>query len=102
MREFNTAVGRYVIMPDHVHIFVCGSGEFVLSRWVAGLKRAIAVALQATGRFWQPSFFDHLLRSDESYSEKWLYVRENPVRAGLAKAAHEWPYQGEIALIDRV
>jgi hypothetical protein len=44
---------------------------------------------------------DHLLRSDESYAEKWNYVRENPVRAGLAQSAEDWPYAGEIVVIDR-
>jgi hypothetical protein len=34
-------------------------------------------------------FFDHLLRSNESYSEKWNYVFDNPVRAGLVSKAQE-------------
>ena len=42
-------------------------------------------------------YFDHVLRSDESYSEKWDYVRENPVRAGLVRSANDWPYFGSIA-----
>ncbi|MBK8856845.1 MAG: hypothetical protein IPN11_03945 [Opitutaceae bacterium] len=29
---------------------------------------------------WQPEFFDHLMRSADSYAEKWNYVRLNPVR----------------------
>jgi hypothetical protein len=33
-RKFNVAVGRYVIMPEHVHLFVCGDAAFVLGRWV--------------------------------------------------------------------
>lgn len=45
---------------------------------------------------WQPEFFDHVLRSSESYSEKWDYVRQNPVRAQLVKGANDWPWQGEI------
>ncbi|MEP6604170.1 MAG: transposase [Spartobacteria bacterium] len=98
--EFNIAIGRYVIMPDHVHLFVRGGLDFVLSKWVAGAKRAISVTF-GTSRLWQPGFFDHILRSDESYGEKWNYVRDNPVRAGLVKDADEWAYQGEIALIDR-
>ena len=52
-------------------------------------------------RLWQPGFFDHVLRSTEGYSEKWNYVRENPVRAGLVDHATNWPYQGEIVVIDR-
>jgi hypothetical protein len=63
-------------------------------------KRAISVTLESP-KLWQPAFFDHILRSDESYGEKWNYVRENPVRAGLVKSSVDWPYQGEIVLIDR-
>jgi REP element-mobilizing transposase RayT len=32
--DFNVAVGRYVIMPDHVHFFVRGGPDFLLSPWV--------------------------------------------------------------------
>jgi hypothetical protein len=28
-------------------------------------------------------------------SEKWNYVRDNPVRAGLVSLADDWPYAGE-------
>jgi putative transposase len=102
VKDFGTALGRYVIMPDHIHLFVCGDVDFVLSKWVAGLKRAILQALCIRGEFWQPTFFDHVLRSEESYSEKWEYVCENPVRAGLVKRSEDWPYQGEPVVIDRI
>jgi len=91
-------------MPDHVHLFVRGGHDFRLSPWIGGLKQALgkAAALSlAKGRIWEEGFFDHILRSDESYSQKWNYVRENPVRAGLVKSAADWPYQGEILYIDR-
>jgi REP element-mobilizing transposase RayT len=93
-------MGRYVIMPDHVHLFVRGGHGFVLSTWIGGLKRAISATV-AKQRLWQPGFFDHVLWSTESYGEKWNYVQENPVRAGLVDYAANWPYQGEIAVIDR-
>jgi len=50
---FNVGVGRYVIMPDHVHLFIRGDQSFVLSPWVGGLKRAVSVALRSP-RLWQP------------------------------------------------
>jgi putative transposase len=99
--EFSVAVGRYVIMPDHLHFFVRGGPDFMLAPWVAGLKRAISVALQTRNHLWQPGFFDHVLRSDESYAQKWLYVRDNPVRAGFVSNAEDWPHQGEFVVIDR-
>jgi putative transposase len=100
--EFNIAVGRYVIMPDHIHVFVRGGPEFILSLWVGGLKRALAVSVGMPRRLWQAGFFDHVLRSEESYSQKWDYVRDNPVRAGLVVQTDDWPYQGEVVEIDRV
>ena len=48
---------------------------------------------------WQPNFFDHILRSADSYSTKWDYVQMNPVRAGLVKNADDWEYQGMIVPI---
>jgi len=90
-------------MPDHVHLFVCGPHHFLLAEWMKGLKRRISNASRAnsTRLRWQPGFFDHLIRNDESYAEKWNYVRENPVRAGLVTSGDDWPYQGEIVYIDR-
>jgi REP element-mobilizing transposase RayT len=45
--EFHVALGRYVLMPDHVHLFVRGGRNFTLSSWIGGLKRAISVALES-------------------------------------------------------
>jgi len=103
IEKFNIAIGRYVVMPDHIHLFVRGGPDFILSEWVKGLKRAVGAAMKLCKKrlVWQPGFFDHILRNDESYSEKWQYVCENPVRAGLAESPEQWPYQGEIVLIDR-
>jgi putative transposase len=46
-RECHIAVGRYVIMPDHVHLFVQGNDQFNLSSWMGGLKRALSVAIRS-------------------------------------------------------
>lgn len=103
MSDFNVALGRYVIMPDHLHFFVRGDQNFALGTWVKGLKRAILKGFpsQSQQAFWEPGFFDHLSRSDESYAQKWEYVRQNPVRAGLVELAEDWPYQGEFVYIYR-
>ena len=102
------AVGRYVIMPDHVHFFCAPEydaktlPEFVgaWKRWTSRRVHALdqpGTASPATARpVWQREFFDHVLRSSESYSEKWNYVRNNPVRAGLVQSADEWQHAGEL------
>ena len=44
------------------------------------------------GLHWQRDFFDHRLRTDESFREKADYILMNPVRAGLCKSPGEWPH----------
>jgi len=96
-------IGRYVIMPDHVHFFcaeqVTGAlkplSQF-MNLWKEWTAKGIIKAISGRAPFWQRQFFDHVLRSDESYADKWAYVRENPVRAGLVSVWDEWPYQGNI------
>jgi REP element-mobilizing transposase RayT len=103
--KHNIAMGRYVIMPNHIHLFVCGPDDFELGRWMGILKRYVAKSVMRTPSadpVWQRRFFDHVLRSDDSYAEKWNYVRENPVRAGLVTKADDWPYAGEMIRIDRI
>ena len=88
-----------MILPDHLHLFVTVPDDVKLSDWIGTLKRVLARAVNVAGSgdpIWQRGFFDHLLRSSESYSERWNYVRENPVRAGLVSNADEWQYSGEI------
>ena len=93
-------VGRYILMPDHIHLFVkLPPPAENLSSWIKSLKNFLSKELRTnnvSSPHWQKGFFDHILRSSESYSQKWLYVVENCVRAGLVKDWTEWPYQGEI------
>jgi putative transposase len=94
------ALARYVIMPDHIHLFVRGGIDFVLVQWARMLKRTLSEAISAPSPHWQKGFFDHLIRHSESYSEKWEYVRQNPVRAGLVKDPDEWHWQGQITRLE--
>ena len=106
--RYGWTVGRFVVMPDHIHFF-CVSDESPnaasLSRFIGGFKQWTAKAILQSRGFapplWQKQFFDHIMRSSESYESKWRYVLENPVRAGLVKRTEDWPYRGEIAPIAR-
>lgn len=93
-------LGAYVLMPDHLHAFVVIDDERLkLGTWMKSLKNAVSKVLRQRDvppPHWQKGFFDHILRSGDSYSEKWEYVRENPVRAGLVSTWIDWPFVGEI------
>jgi putative transposase len=93
-------VGRYVQMPDHLHLFAAPSTEAIaLDAWVRYWKSHFTKhhrAAHGPRRVWQTDHWDRRLRSSDSYQEKWEYVRNNPVRKGLAAHADEWPYEGVI------
>ena len=95
------AVGRYVVMPDHVHVFLAAELDakpltVAMGRWKEWTAKRLAAKAGVPSPLWQPEFFDHVLRSNESAAKKWAYVRENPVRTGLVAQADDWPYQGSI------
>ena len=93
-------VGRYVLMPDHLHLFCSPMMDTStpLLQWVSFWKSHTARNWPARedAPVWQRDFWDTQLRKEESYAEKWPYVVENPVRAGLVTRSSDWPYQGEI------
>jgi REP element-mobilizing transposase RayT len=79
------AVGRYVIMPDHVHFFCraeldAKSLPICIQRWKEWTSKRIArefiaggvgdPGIKQGGSLWQEEFFDHVLRSSDSYNQK--------------------------------
>jgi putative transposase len=92
-------VGSYVIMPDHVHFFCVTTVDakplsLFIGKWKEWTAKYLHRRHGYDAALWQDRFFDHLLRSEESYTEKRLYVQNNPVRAGLVKEPEAWPYWG--------
>lgn len=97
-------VGRYVIMPDHIHLFCAPASWDVprLTEWVRFWKTLVSRRWHCRQEqpVWQKSFWDRQMRSFDGYDEKWVYVRQNPVRSGLVANADEWPYQGELRALE--
>ena len=79
-------------MPDHFHALVrpLASRDAKITQYSAGLKRFVRRETNAAWK-WQDGVFDRLLRRNESVESKWIYMRENPVRAGLVRRWKDWP-----------
>ena len=76
-------------MPDHVHLIVTIPKSFGVAVAISRFKRAASYGNQIR---WQPAAFDHRIRSDDSYREKWQYVLANPKRGGLIQESDVWTY----------
>ena len=96
-----------VVMPDHVHMLLtptCDPEGWphslpVILKLIKGVSaRSVNRLLGSSGPVWQDESLDHVLRSDESFSEKLEYVRQNPVRARLVVRPEDyrWLWVAEI------
>jgi putative transposase len=91
------AMGRYVIMPDHIHFFAAATDSTIpFDNWVRYWKSLFRKNHPLPDDKWQSHHWDTRLRSHILFEEKWNYVRQNPVRQGLVKKADDWPFQGEV------
>jgi len=95
------SVGRYMIMPDHVHFFCCPAHEprIGIKTWSSFLKRQITARYGPHDWDWQSDVWDTQIRSGEHYRERWDYIRQNPVRKGWVRLVDEWPWQGELNVL---
>jgi REP-associated tyrosine transposase len=71
-----------LLMPDHLRALIGVYARTSLGQLIRDYKRITA---KIAGIKWQRNFFDHRLRHDESLAEKFAYVCQNPVRAGLIR-----------------
>jgi REP element-mobilizing transposase RayT len=102
-----------VVMPDHVHLILVPvinmqtREVYSLAGITDAIKGASAhkvnQALGRTGRVWQAESFDHVVRSSESLDQKIEYLRENPLRQGLARKwqGYRWIWQNPLVTSPR-
>lgn len=98
-----------VVMPEHVHALLvplrddCGD-PLPISDILHSLKSFTANRIRREQperrHVWQDESLDHVVRHEESLDQKIDYLRENPVRRGLAKRSDEcrwlWVKQFEV------
>lgn len=86
----------WVLMPDHWHGIIELPGNINLSRCVNRVKSESAYRcnriMARRGRLWQKAFHDHALRAEEDLKRIARYVVANPVRAGLVRSVHHYPF----------
>ncbi|MDQ8204504.1 transposase [Pelagicoccus sp. SDUM812003] len=83
-------VDLMLLMPDHLHAFIAFSQFQSITKTISDWKQYTSKKL---GINWQSNFFDHRIRNQAELDEKWSYVLNNPVRAGLCNTPEDWPYK---------
>ncbi|MBZ9721561.1 transposase [Mesorhizobium sp. AD1-1] len=94
-RAAGVGIWAWCLMPNHVHLILTPADPDGLRRALAKVHRAYAGIIHArqrkTGHFWQGRFGAVAMDEDHLLSAV-RYVGLNPVRAGLASQAADWPW----------
>ncbi len=86
----------WVLMPDHWHGLLQLGNHSSLSALMNRFKTRTAMATNSVqgrrGAIWFSGFHDRALRDDREIQAATAYIRNNPVRAGLCREPHDYPW----------
>ena len=84
------SVDRYVIMPDHIHLLLrfdrdngTGNPSPTLGNVIGWYKYQVTKQANTqlnylSGKLFQRSYYDHVIRNQQDYNEAWKYIENNP------------------------
>jgi putative transposase len=96
-RRYRFRVYGYVVMPEHVHLLVSETEVALLTKAIQALKISVArremrYHEKGDSTLWQKRYYDHNVRSYESFVEKLRYIHRNPVKRGLVEKPEDWKW----------
>jgi Rad3-related DNA helicase/REP element-mobilizing transposase RayT len=85
----------WCIMPNHVHAVVQPAPDQklpdIIRSWKTFTAREANKLLDRNGEFWQPEYYDHLIRDEDDLRHAVEYAWDNPDKAGLV----DWKWRGK-------
>ena len=87
----NIKFEKYVIMPDHIHFIIniterhAGRSLRDIMQFFKTMTTNDYIKNVKNGKLkpfdkklWQKSYYDHIIRNQDDYNEKWDYIENNP------------------------
>ncbi len=81
-------------MPDHLHLIVASESEVPLTAFARLFKQLSGYRFKQShdNHLWQISYYDRVVRREESIHAIAAYIWGNPVRAGLVENAQDYRF----------
>jgi len=96
MREGKFTVHDFVVMRNHVHLLISIGADMTIEKAMQLVKGNFSyrarTKLGLKSEIWQPGFTDRQVRNQESFRSYQLYIYNNPMKAGMARTAEEFPH----------
>jgi putative transposase len=86
-------IDAIVIMPDHLHALwrLPEDDDDFSTRWRL-IKHYVSRGNQENAPFWQPRFWEHLIRDERDWRNHVDYIHYNPVKHGIVSKPEEWEH----------
>lgn len=100
-KEKGFAIDAFCFMPDHLHLLARGLTEKADMRdFIKSFKQKSGYWFKQRYKhnLWQTSYYDHVLRKDESVKDTVLYILCNPVRKGIVPNYRMYPFSGSFTM----
>ncbi len=89
-------VHDFVVMRNHVHLIITVGNDMTIEKAVQLIKGSFSYRatkeLGFRGEIWQRGFSDVQIRDDAAFRAHQTYIYNNPVKAGMARRAEEYPH----------
>ena len=87
----------FCIMPNHVHFLITpleNAPELhkINQNWKKYTARKANEILKRHGQFWQVESYDRFVRDENEFWNQYLYILNNPVKAGFVKNWEDWEW----------
>jgi putative transposase len=95
-RKFGVAIHAYVLMGNHFHLLATPQTDTALPQMMQAIGRRYVRyfndAQQRSGTLWEGRYKSTLIQADRYLLACMVYIDLNPVRAGLATQARDYPW----------
>ncbi|MBT9392104.1 hypothetical protein KLP40_02910 [Hymenobacter sp. NST-14] len=107
LEEQGLRVPGFVLLPNHLHAVLhlpAGVGlslyktiELLMQRTATQARRLLRGQLPPEADFWHPGSHELVVQDEDELTRVLAYLATHPVRLGLPKRFHEWPYESDSA-----
>ena len=91
-KKGNYSLHTFVVMPDHLHLLLTPAPEVAIEKVMQLIKGSFSFRLKSKLDVWDRGSFDRRIPDAAAFDACINYIEQNPVRAGLAASAEDYPY----------
>ena len=97
-KRYKFQIRNFCIMSSHIHLIIKPGKNENLSKIIQWILSVFAVKYNKIfhifGHVWYDRFSSFILNTFQKLAQTFIYICENPVKAGIVRKSWEYPYSG--------